>query len=238
MVADTYNITSYGLCPCGQKWSSSQPSFVNGDATVTLSSGDWNAVAAGSWIFVESDADNALYYAYRVASKNASPTIEIDGVFGGTTGSYNCYFAYGSFAGAPRTLGDMTSYRKSLEVPIDRVGMPRGRYNKAYQFDMDGTDLTIEIEGFWKDVSAGITAHSAGNAWNIEWYALTSIKYEQVASFFWNRVEVSGLDSAARAYPVNVTNMTVNYDVSRKTATGTFALPYKITMRGRKPDGF
>lgn len=230
MVADTYNITRWGLCPQPQN-ASGQATFTNASTNVSLyNASDYNAVSAGDFIICEVSSADSLYAAYRISSKGGGTTVVVDDAFAGTNGAYTVWLCYGSFGAKPRTLGDVKSVRKTLRIQSDGVGMFGLRFNNRLEFDTDGTMLEMEITGNFVD--AGATYHSGDNFYNIERWAMYGGRMNSNAIFVWTDSEQYG--GAPRAYPVIITSFEQQVEVAIKSSSA-YILPYKLTMSGRMP---
>jgi hypothetical protein len=188
-MASTGNWYKYGWCtpvsaPIGTV------GLVNGSAGMTLSnSTDWGTIQNGDIILVDVGG-YGYYIAMPVSSGGGTQNQTSVYTFTGTSNSYPFYYSL-----YPRSMGEIVKVGKICECPTDVIGMPGQRWTGTLVFDMEGTVMRFNIEGFYEDTAANISSWMRNN----EQY-MDSNRFIALPQFMW--MECEEIYSAPRAYPV------------------------------------
>jgi len=191
-----------------------------GSTTILLNATDHALVAAGDFLIIIPDNSSSIfgvYLAVRIVTVNASPSVTVAAAWGGTTGAKTYWFCLN-----PVGLGNLKSFKRTMESPADTVGLPTSKWHKTLSFDVEGVIMRIDVSGVWKETSR-TTLETDMRA--VE-YILNSSQMNSPPNWFW--CDANLILGYARAYPVMVTkfsstitekdigaiNLFCNYDIS------------------------
>jgi hypothetical protein len=205
-------------------------SVTNGSSSATLSNAtDYAAIQNGDMIFPEVSGPSSYGYwpAFGVLSGGGTANITLERPYVGTSTSYPIYYNL-----YPRVIGAITKWTRSLECPVDVIGMPGQRWLGTLAFDFEGNVMKWVVTGFIEDTPANC------GAWkhNIDVF-FDSNRGVALAGMIWGECEYYA--GAPRAYPMILTKFDVDYDVGKiRSGSSNMRVDFKLEAIGRSPTGY